>query len=65
MSIHPQPAPYDGLQGHEAGFEAWANGEAIEVKVFVRHTPGRFPVAMQAYTLRQKIAHLKEPMRRA
>ncbi|HET9646083.1 MAG TPA: hypothetical protein VFP68_22635 [Burkholderiaceae bacterium] len=65
MSLSPQPARYGVLEGHEASFEGWANGEAVEVKVFVGHTPGRFPVAMQAYTLSQKLAHLKEPMRRA
>ncbi len=65
IALKPQPAIYGEFSGFEADFEGWANGEAVEVKVFVGHVPGRFPVAMQAYTLRGKLAQLAEPTRRA
>ena len=65
VTLKPQPARYGELSGFEADFEGWANGEAVDVKVFVGHQPGRFPVAMQAYTLRGKLAQLVEPTRRA
>ena len=63
--LEPQPARYGSLTGYESSFEGWANGEAVEVKVFVGHVPGSAPVAMQVYTLRGKLAHLSEPIRRA
>lgn len=63
--LKPQPAQHGPFIGYEASFEGWANGEAVEVKVFVGHVPGRFPVAMQAYTQKGKLTQLKEPIRRA
>ena len=63
--LQPQPARYGALSGYEASFDGWANDEAVEVKVFVGHEPGRPPVAMHVYTLRGKLAHLSEPIRRA
>lgn len=65
VGLQPQPARYGVLTGYESSFEGWANGEAVEVKVFVGHVPGHAPVAMQVYTLRGKLAHLSEPVRRA
>lgn len=65
LSIRPEAARYGALSGYEATFDGVANGEAVQVKVFVGQAPGRSPVAMQVYTLRGKLAHLSEPIRRA
>ena len=63
--LKPQPAQHGPFTGYEASFDGWANGEAVEVRVFVGHVPGRFPVAMQAYTQKGKLAQLSQPIRRA
>ena len=63
--LKPQPAQHGPFTGDEASFDGWANGEAVEVRVFVGHVPGRFPVAMQAYTQKGKLAQLSQPIRRA
>jgi hypothetical protein len=63
--LKPEPARYGQFTGYEASFEGWANGESVEVRVFVGHVPGRFPVAMQAYTQKGKLSQLGEPIRRA
>ena len=65
VALEPKPARYGQLEGYEASFEGWAHGEAVEVRVFVGHVPGRFPVAMQAYTQKGKLSQLGEPIRRA
>ena len=63
--ITPTPARHGALSGYEATFSGTAHGEAVDVKVFVGHVPGRGPVAMQVYTLRGKLPHLSEQIRRA
>ena len=65
VALEPKPARYGQFKGYEASFEGWANGEAVEVRVFVGHVPGWFPVAMQAYTQKGKLSQLGEPIRRA
>jgi hypothetical protein len=65
LSLMPRPASHGMLQGYEAVFEGMAQGDAVDVKVFIGQAPGKHPVAMQAYTLRGKMAHLDEPIRRA
>lgn len=65
LSLMPRPASHGVLQGYEAVFEGMAQGDAVDVKVFIGQAPGKHPVAMQAYTLRGKMAHLDEPIRRA
>ena len=64
-ALRPEPARYGVLEGFESTFDGIANGEQVSVRVFVGRAPGRFPVALQAYTLRGKIDHLREPVRRA
>ncbi|MEF7615662.1 hypothetical protein V4F39_17235 [Aquincola sp. MAHUQ-54] len=53
------------LQGFGATFAGKAQGDAVDVRVFIGQSPGRLPVAMQAYTLRGKLDHLDEPIRRS
>lgn len=65
VTLKPEPAQYGMLSGYEARFDGWANGETVEVKVFVGNAPGRPVVAMQVYTLRGKLDHLGEHIRRA
>lgn len=65
LSLMPKPASHGMLEGYESVFEGTAQGDAVDVKVFIGQAAGKFPVAMQAYTLRGKMAHLDEPIRRA
>lgn len=65
LVVRLEEARYGVLEGFEATFDGVANGEEVQIRVFVRHTPGRFPIAMQIYSLRGKLTHLSEPIRRA
>ncbi|MEF7615657.1 hypothetical protein V4F39_17210 [Aquincola sp. MAHUQ-54] len=64
-ALSPVEARHGLLQGFEATFAGKAQGDAVDVRVFIGQSPGRFPVAMQAYTLRGKLDHLDEPIRRS
>ena len=63
--LRPAAATYSELTGYEAVFSGSANGEAVDVKVFVGHKPGKGPVTLQVYTFRDKLPHLSEQIRRA
>ena len=64
-SLELTAAQYGGLSGLEAGFGGWEGGQGIDVRLFIGHAPERFPVALCAYTLRGKIEHLDEVIRRS
>lgn len=53
------------LTGYEGTFSGVANGEQVDVKVFVGHTSGKGIVTMQIYTLPGKLSHLDEHVRRS
>ena len=63
--ITPVQITYNELTGYEATFSGVANGEEVDVKIFVGHKPGKGPVAMQVYTLKGKLPHLSEQIRRS
>ncbi len=64
-SIQPKPTTYNQLNGYEAEFSGIAQGKAVDVKVFVGQQSGKSPVAMQVYTLKGKLSHISEQIRRA
>lgn len=64
-SVRIQAARYGVLEGWESGFAGRAQGDAVDVKLFVGRKPGRFPVVLTAYTLQGKMQHLAEVLRRA
>ena len=53
------------LEGYEAVFAGRGGGQPLDVRVFVGAAPGKPLVAMHAYTLRGKMAHISENIRRA
>jgi hypothetical protein len=59
------PATYGELKGYEAQFAAVADTVPVDVRVFFGHEPGKPVVAMQVYTLRGKLPHLAEQIRRS
>ena len=56
---------YGELDGYEATFEGKVEGEAVDVRMFVGHQPGKPIVIAHAYTSAGKLHHLDEPIRRA
>ena len=56
---------YGELDGFEATFQGNVEGEAVDVKIFVGHQPGKPIVIAHAYTSAGKLHHLDEPIRRA
>jgi hypothetical protein len=60
-----RPATYGALEGLEAEFSAVADTVPVDVRVFFGHAPGKPVVAMQVYTLRGKLPHLSEQIRRS
>ncbi len=64
-TIQLKPASYNQLNGYEAEFSGTGQGEAVDVKVFVGQQEGKSPVAMQVYTLKGKLSHISEQIRRA
>jgi hypothetical protein len=64
-SIALKPAKYGELQGFEAEFPAVADDVPVDVRVFFGHQPGKPLVAMQVFTLRGKLRHLSEQIRRS
>ncbi len=65
LQIRPKKTEYNKLIGYEASFSGIAFNEAVDVKIFVGHEPGKRPVAMQAYTQKGKLVHLSEQIRRS
>jgi len=63
--IAPVAVTYSELTGYEATFSGRAHEEDVDVKVFVGHKPGKGPVVMQGYTLKGKLPHISEQIRRA
>ncbi len=59
------PATYGVLTGYELKFRGNANGELVEVAVFLGQSPNEFPVLLQAYTLAGKLDAIAENMRRS
>jgi hypothetical protein len=63
--IPMQSATYGELSGFEATFPAVAEEVPVDVRVFFGHKPGKPVVAMQVFTLRGKLPHLSEQVRRS
>ncbi|MCW8166510.1 hypothetical protein D8B22_16505 [Verminephrobacter aporrectodeae subsp. tuberculatae] len=63
--LSPVAASYGVLQGFEADFAGTGNGQELDVKIFIGHTPGRFLVVLLVYTQRGKLGQLGEVVRRA
>ncbi len=63
--LKASPATYGDLSGYEATFSGTAHGDPIDVRVFVGHKDGKGPVTMQVYTLRGKLSHISEQIRRS
>lgn len=61
----PKPAKHGVLNGQEAIFAGSKGKTAMDVRVFVGQSAGRFPVVLTLYTLRGKMHHLDEHVRRA
>ena len=64
-AIQPVPATYSELKGYEAVFKGKANGEDMDIKMFIGNSQGKGPVSMYIYTMRGKLGHLSEVIRRA
>ncbi len=64
-ALSASPARYSDLDGYEATFSGTANGDTVDVKVFVGRAPGKGPVSMQAFTLKGKLPHVSEQIRRS
>jgi hypothetical protein len=60
-----RPVIYGDLQGFESDFTAVADSVPVDVRVFFGHKPGRPAVAMQIYTLKGKLPHLSQQIRRS
>ena len=58
------PAAYGVLKGVEGSFLGQVEGVAMDVRIFVGHTAGRFPVALSLYTLAGKMQNLSDVVRR-
>lgn len=56
---------YGELSGYESVFTALSQQVPIEVRAFCGHRPGHPAVVMQAATLRNKLGHLSEQIRRS
>ena len=63
-SIAVLPATHGVLQGWEADFAGRAQSMAMDVRIFVGQTSGRFPVVLTLYTLQGKMRNLDEVVRR-
>jgi hypothetical protein len=63
-SIAVLPAVHGGLQGWEADFAGHAQSMEMDVRLFVGRASGRYPVVLTMYTMRGKMVHLNEVVRR-
>lgn len=59
------PKQYGVLAGYEGNFVGQAQGMQMDVKVFVGQKTGKFPVVLTIYTLKGKMGHLNEVIRRS
>ncbi|QCB47232.1 hypothetical protein [Hydrogenophaga sp. PAMC20947] len=59
------PASHGILQGSQARFSGQAQDLLMDVQIFVGQAPGKFPVALTVYTLKDKMVHLEEVIRRS
>jgi hypothetical protein len=56
---------YGDLTGYEATFQAESDNLPIDVQVFCGHREGKPAVVMQVVTLKDKLPHLSEHIRRS
>lgn len=63
--ISMKPRQYGDLIGFESVFEAESERVPIDVRAFCGHRPGKPAVVMQVSTLRNKLPHLHEHVRRS
>jgi hypothetical protein len=56
---------YGDLTGFEAMFSANAHGTPVDVQIFLGHQLGKPAVLMHAYTLKGKLDHISEQIRRS
>ena len=59
------PASHGILKGSQARFAGKAQDVLMDVQIFVGQAPGKFPVALTVYTLKDKMVHLEEVIRRS
>ncbi|GFE89760.1 hypothetical protein [Steroidobacter agaridevorans] len=59
------PSQYGDLIGYETTFQAEAQNIPVDVRVFCGHREGRPMVVMQAVTLKGKLRHVAEHIRRS
>lgn len=64
-AIELKAAHYGDLAGYEAEFSADAGGTPVDVRVFCGQQPGKTAVVMQAFTLKGKLGHISEQIRRS
>ena len=58
-------ARYGDLSGYESTFSANTGSVPVDVKVFFGHQPGKPAVAMQVFTLKDRLSHISENIRRS
>jgi hypothetical protein len=58
------PAQYGAIKGYESTFMGKAQGDQVQVKIFVGQGDHQFPVALTVYTQPSKLPLLKEVIRR-
>lgn len=63
--IQITPVRYSELHGFEGVFSGVAQGDPVDVKVFIGQREGKSPVCVQIYTLKGKLPHLSEQIRRS
>lgn len=56
---------YGELTGYETTFQAESDNLPIDVRIFCGHRPGQPAVVMQVVTLKDKLPHLSEHIRRS
>ena len=64
-TIELKATHYGDLSGYEATFSANARATPVDVRVFCGQQPGKAAVVMQAYTLKGKLDHISEQIRRS
>lgn len=64
-AIAALPATHGVLQGWEADFAGHAQSMDMDVRLFVGQASGRYPVVLNMYTMRGKMVHLNEVVRRS
>lgn len=55
---------YNGLSGYEGRFTGIAHGKAVDVRAFIGLNEKSQILSMQAYTLKGKLTHIREPLER-